>query len=329
MDYVDIGLDRKVSRFSLGTWSFSGAKIWGPSEEEDSIRTIRLAVDLGINLLDTAQKYGDGVSEAVLGKAVKGIRDKVLLATKVHIASLGYDDVIAECERSLARLGTDYLDIYQIHWASKVIPFEETLGAFEKLKNDGKVRAIGVCNFGVKSIAAAAGHTIVTNQLPYNLIWRQVEDEIVPASVKSGMSIWPYCPLAQGLLTGKFKSVEDVPLGRRETRYYSSEWKQGSHSDPGFEKEIFAFLADLRQLAATSGYAMSALALAFLKTRPGVGSVLIGARNETQLRENLATFEATVPDDLLGEVVRLADVLKPKMGTNPDMWQSADGGRYF
>ena len=330
MEYVTLkAADLKVSKLSLGTWSFSGSKNWGPNDEKESINTINLAIDLGINFLDTAAKYNDGVAEEILGKAVKGRRSEVILATKIHTALLGYDSVIKECEGSLKRMQTDYVDLYQIHWPSKTIPFEETMSAFEKLKADGKIRAIGVCNAGVKAMQGYSGHAIVTNQLPYSLLWRQIEDEIVPEAIKQNISVWPYCPLAQGLLTGKFKTVEDVPLSRRDIRFYSSEWKQGMHSDAGYEKEIFAFLPKLQAIADKAGVPMATLALAFLKKAKGVDSVLVGARNETQLKDNLKMFETEVSDDIMREVMKISDELKPQMGTNPDLWQSADAERVF
>ncbi len=322
MEYVELRKGLKVSKFALGTWAFSGAAIWGPNEEDESIRTIRMAVDLGVNFLDTATAYGDGVSEIVLGKAVKGIREKVVLATKVVAAELAYDDVIASCEGSLQRMGVDCIDLFQIHWPNQDIPMEETLRAFDKLKADGKIQHMGVCNFGVQCLDQIKGYGAVTNQLPYNILWRQIEHGISQASQADNVSLWPYCPLAQGLLTGKFASVEDVPLARRQTRYYSSEWKAGRHTDAGFEKEIFGFLGKLRKVAEQSGFSMETLSLVWLKNQPGVGSVLIGARSEKQLRENVAAFDASVPADVMAEVSRLSDELKPQMGTNPDMWQS-------
>ncbi|MCC8191313.1 MAG: aldo/keto reductase [Planctomycetes bacterium] len=318
-----------ISRFSLGTWGYSGAKIWGPSDDEEAVRTINLAIDLGVNLFDTAARYGDGKSEEVLGRAVKGRRDQVYLASKVHTALLGYDSVLAECEKSLRRLNTDYLDIFQIHWPSKVIPFDETLRAFEDLKRAGKIRAIGVCNHGVQCLEAVKGRAIVTNQLPYSLIWRLVEGPIVERSIAGGMAVWAYCPLAQGLLSGKYRRLEDVPLGRRETRFYSGKWKQGRHNDTGFEREIFSFLPRLREVSEDSGFTMAELALAFLRTRPFVGSILIGCRNRDQLRSNLRAFEAQVPEEVMRRVVTLSDALVPQMGTNPDLWEDADGGRMF
>ena len=329
MDYIDLrdsGL--RVSRLSLGTWALSGSKNWGENNESDSARTIHMALDNGINLIDTAARYNNGIGEEVVGRALKGCRDKAIVATKIYTNDLAYDDAIRACDSCLQRLGLDHIDILQIHWASKTIPFEETMRAFEKMKADGKIRATGICNAGPMSIAGIKGYA-VTNQLPYNLFWRQVEDTIIPASVDAGMTIWPYCPLGQGLLTGKFKTLEDVPLPRREVRYYSSSWKQGLHHDTGFEKEIFGFLAKLSRVVETSGIPMTALALAFLKTRPYVGSVLIGARNEQQLALNMEMYSMDVPAEVMNEVMTLSDEVKPMMGTNPDMWQDASAGRVF
>lgn len=329
MHYTELGNSGiKVSRLSFGTWSLSGSKNWGPNDEGDSIRTIHLALEKGINFLDSAARYNDGVAERILGKAIKDRRDKAIVATKIYTNQLHYDDAIRECDNCLERLDTDYIDLFQIHWPSKEIPFEETMRAFEKLKRDGKIRAIGICNAGPLSVAGVTGHA-VSNQLPYNIMWRQIEDEIIPATVAAGMIVWPYCPLGQGLLTGKFKTVEDVPLPRRETRYYSSSWGVSLHKDPGFEKEIFAFLPKLQALADKAGLSMSALALNFLKNAPGVGSVLVGARNEQQLLDNIAMYETDVPADVAAEAKKLSDELKPQMGTNPDMWQGAELARVF
>ena len=323
------GTDIEIPRLSLGTWAFSGAKIWGANEEADSIKTIHAALDAGITLLDTAEKYGDGKSEEVLGKAVKDRRDRAIVATKVYTDALHYDDVIAHCDASLKRLDTDYIDLYQIHWPSREIPHDETFRAFEDLKRAGKVRAIGVCNYGPNAIEEIKGRGVVTNQLPYSLIWRLIEKGIVQKSVDNNIAVWAYCPLAQGLLTGKFRSIDDVPLGRRETRFYSGKWQQGRHNDVGFEDEIFAFINIFAKFCEETGYPMSTLALAFLKNAPGVGSILVGARNTTQLEQNLAAFNTEVPDDIVAQMVSLSEDLKACMGDNADLWENRDGGRMY
>lgn len=323
MDFVELKGGLRVSRFTLGTWGMSGAKLWGENEEKDSIDTIHAAVEAGVNFIDSASAYGDGKSEEVLGKAIKGIRNKIVLATKV----MDLTKVVEECEGSLRRIKTDCIDVYQIHWANPAVPFDETRRAFEKLQKDGKIRFMGVCNFGLKCLEQLKGMDVVTNQLPYNLLWRQIENGIVKASTEQGIGIWPYSPLAQGLLTGKFKTVDDVPMARRFTRYYSCEWKAGRHTEPGFEKEIFGFVDALRPIAAKSGFSMTAIALNWLKRMPEVCSINCGARTKAQLQDNLEAYAADVPDDVMAEVSRLSDELKPKMGDNPDMWQT--NTRYY
>ena len=289
MDYFELGKDRvRASRLALGTWAFSGAKLWGDNPEEDSIRTIHMALERGVNLIDTADRYGDGFAERVLGKALRGRRQDAVVATKVYTDKLGYDDVLRCCEDSLRRLETDRIDLYQIHWPSREIPLEETFRAFETLKRDGKVREIGVCNFGKEDLAAAAAYGVALNQLPYSLVWRVIEREILPACRVHSVPVWAYVPLGQGLLSGKYRTIDDVPLHRRETRLYSSAWAQGKHSDPGFEAELFALLDALRVLSDESGCTMAELALSFLKSRDGLAAILLGARSEAQLEQNLA-----------------------------------------
>ena len=330
MEYLKLqNADFEIPKLSLGTWAFSGAKIWGANEEKDSIDTIHAALDAGITLLDTAEKYGDGKSEEVLGKAVKDRRDKAIVATKVYSDCLHYDDVIAHCEASLKRLDTDYIDLYQIHWPNPEIPQEETFRAFEKLKQDGKVRSAGVCNYAQKGLEEIKDYGAVTNQLPYSLIWRLVEKGIVQKSKENGIAVWAYSPLAQGLLTGKFRSIDDVPMGRRETRFYSGKWQQGRHNDVGFEKEIFAFLDVFADLCTETGYPMATLALAFLKNADGVGSILMGARNVGQLEQNLNAFNTDVPDDVIRQITDLSEGLKAAMGDNADLWENRNGGRMY
>ena len=174
MERITLENDIAVSRLSIGTWPFSGVKLWGDSDDREAVRTVHAALERGLNTFDTAARYGDGRSEEVLGRALKGRRQEAVVCSKVHTAFLGYDDVIAQCEASLRRLGTDYLDLYQIHWPNPRIPLEETLRAFEDLECQGKIRGLSVCNFGPKDLAAA-GDRPVLNQLPYSLVWRLIE----------------------------------------------------------------------------------------------------------------------------------------------------------
>lgn len=329
MDYYRLK-DSKISfsRLALGTWGFSGAKIWGPNDDQESVRTIHSAMDQGITVFDTAERYGNGHAEEVLGKALKGRRDKAVICTKVRLAH--HDEIVSRCEESLKRLGTDYIDVYQVHWPFKDVPMEETLGAYEELKASGKIREIGVCNFGPMALERAKGHKIVTNQLPYSIIWRVIEKNgILDKCKDEGISVWAYVPLAQGLLSGKYMSIDEVPMTRRETRFYNSSWNQGRHSDTGFEDIIFPFLNELQKICKKSGFSMIELAFGFLKAKKEVSSILVGARNQDQLMTNIKAMNIMVPDDVISAVTKLSDPLKDKMGYNADLWQNDDGGRMF
>ena len=322
--------DIEVSDLILGTWSVSGAKAWGPADEDAAVKMIRDALDMGINGLDTAEKYGDGNAERLLGRALKGVRDRAVLCTKVYSDALRYDDVISHCEQSLIRLQTDYIDLYQIHWPSKTIPLGETMEAMEKLKEQGKIRAYGACNFADRSLSDCEGYDLATNQLPYSLLWRLIENtDVAERCEKEGIAVLAYAPLAQGLLSGKYKTVEDVPLSRRETRLYNSSWGQGLHTEAGFEDLIFPFLDKLRALCEDAGCSMTQLAYAFVLSRSFVPAVIIGAKNTEQVRDdiNAALYEA--PSDLLDAAEKLSSELREQMGTNIDLWQNKDGGRFI
>lgn len=327
MDHITLKNGIAVSRLSIGTWPFSGVKLWGDSDDQEAVRTVHAALERGLNTFDTAARYGDGRSEEVLGRALKGRRQEAVICSKVHTAFLGYDDVMAQCEGSLRRLGTDYIDLYQIHWPNPQIPLEETLRAFEDLERQGKIRGLSVCNFGPKDLAAA-GDRPQLNQLPYSLVWRIIEKNgALAASETAGIPVWAYCALGQGLLTGKFRTIGDVPMGRRGTRLYSSKWGEGRHTDGGYEEEIFPFLASLRQVSDKAEVSMQALALAFLKASPAVGSILMGVRSVKQLEENLTAFETPVPAGALAEAEALSAALRDQMGDNADLWENENGGR--
>ena len=331
MEYLSLrATDIQVSRLSLGTWPFSGIKLWGATDEAEAVAVLHQAMDCGINTFDTAARYGDGESERILSKAMKGRRSKVVVGSKVHTAFLGYKDVIAQCEASLKRLDTDYLDLYQIHWPNPDIPMEETLEAFEQLKKDGKIRAVSVCNFGPKCLEQAKGYDLVLNQLPWSLVWRVIESNgTLEATQQAQVPVWTYCALGQGLLTGKYRSIEDVPLNRRANRMYSSAWGQGRHTDGGFEDGIFALLTQLEGLCRESGCTMPELALGFLKAQPSVGSILVGARTAKQLEENLRAYERNLPADVLARAKELSEPLRRQMGVNADLFENANGGRMY
>ncbi len=201
MEYRRLGrTDEKVSTIGMGTWKMGVYR--NPSEKADEVRAIKTGFELGINLVDTAEVYADGRSEQVVAEAIKGIRNDVFIATKVSAEHLRHDDVIEACERSLRRLGTSYIDLYQVHWPNPRVPIRETMTAMEKLVTDGKVRYIGVSNFSVQQTTAArdalAKSEIVSNQVEYSMVTRWAEADVLPYCENENMTLIAYSPLARG-----------------------------------------------------------------------------------------------------------------------------------
>jgi aryl-alcohol dehydrogenase-like predicted oxidoreductase len=227
----------EVSRLTLGTWAFAGGKLWGDQEQRASEATVQLALDEGINCFDTAPAYGAGKSEEVLGEALKGRRGEAVIMTKVSTGEQSREALIRSCEASLRRLGTDYIDLLQVHWLSPDVPMTETIAAFAELKEAGKIRYSGVCNFSAGDIHSwlKSGGEMVSNQLPYSLLTRAIEFEIIPECQRKGISTLPYSPLMQGLLTGKLRNADEVPEGRARSRHFRDDRPMARHGGAGCE----------------------------------------------------------------------------------------------
>ena len=310
-----------VSKYALGCWSFGGGRYWGDQDEALSIATVNAALDAGINFFDTAEAYETGASERVLGKALLGQRDKAIIATKVAANHLAAADVVAACEESLRNLQTDYIDLYLIHWPNWNVPLTETVGALEQLKSQGKIREIGVCNFGVQDLTEMLGlYPIITNQLPYNLLWRVIEREILPVCLANDVGLMCYSPLTQGLLTGRYKSADEVPDGLARTRHYASSRAEAAHGEAGTEAEVFAALAEIKKIADGLGQPMAAVALAWLRQQPGVATILVGARSPEELQMNLPALDLQLTPTVIQQLNQVTEPVKEKLGNNPDMW---------
>jgi len=329
MQYRKLGkTDIEVSAVCLGCWALIGGFNWGPQDERDSLAAIDASLDGGVNFLDTAPMYGDGASEELLGRALKGRRDRLVVATKVSMENLAREALKKSLEQSLRRLRTDYVDLLQIHWPSREIPVEETLRAMEEMQREGKVRAVGVSNFGPSDLAAALDVAdVASNQVAYSLLWRAVEYEIQPLCAEKGVSILCYSSLAQGLLTGKFKSADDVPEDRARTRLFSSERAFTRHDEPGCEETVFATLRELEALCAEIGEPMGRVALAWLLAQPAVAAVVAGARNAEQARQNLSAADLELSADVVGKLSECTRTVKEYVGANADMWQSGAQSR--
>lgn len=324
MKYRKLGKsDITVSVVAMGCWAFAGDATWGPQDQAQSTATVRAALDAGVNFFDTAEGYGGGASELALGQALASRRHEAVIATKVSRSHSSSDEVQRACERSLQRLQTDYIDLYQLHWPSRTVPLDGTLEALERLREQGKVRATGVCNFGVGDLSdlLKIGGT-ETNQLPYSLLWRAIEYQIRQKCVDKDIGILCYSPLSQGLLTGKFSSPDDVPAGRARIRLFSKDRPQARHGEAGCEAEAFAALEKIRRICDEMDEPMAKVALAWLLHQPGVTSVIAGARKPDQIEQTAQAANLALPPETLDELSEATEKVKQSLGPNPDMWQS-------
>jgi aryl-alcohol dehydrogenase-like predicted oxidoreductase len=242
---------------------------------------------------------------------------------------MGPDKLVTSVERSLGLLDTDYVDLLQIHWPSREVPLGETWRALERLREQGKVRALGVSNFGPLDLAELLRLGVpVTNQVPYSLLSRAVELELVPRCLSGNVGILCYSPLLWGLLAGTYRTADDVPAGRARSRHFSPTRPQTRHTEPGCEASTFEALAHIRACAERLGASMSELAVAWLLHQPAVTSVLAGIRRPDQALANARAAELRLDADTLRELDDATVAVKTALGANPDLWQSGSASRY-
>jgi myo-inositol catabolism protein IolS len=281
----------------LGCWQF-GNMGWGPSDEQASVALIRDAVAMGIRHLDTAQGYGNGRSEEVLGKAIAGLAADVFVSSKAHAA--GREAPPRIVEETLRRLGRSWLDLFYIHWPKTGLDLRPMMESLEDLRRQGKIRLIGVSNFSVADLEnASRGGRIDAYQVCYNLLWRYPEKEIIPWCRQHGVELVTYSSIAQGLLSDTPRSPTSFDKGddRAKTLYYRADvW-------PNVEKSV----QTMRAAAARHGTPLSTLALRWVLGRPGVVSSLAGARSRAQLEKNAAAAAARSPGAIDEELTRLSD----------------------
>jgi aryl-alcohol dehydrogenase-like predicted oxidoreductase len=311
----------KVSALSLGTMTFGGVGKFanvGALDVAGAKRHIDMCLDVGVNLIDTANVYSAGRSEEIIGEALAGRRQDVLLATKCRMRIGGSPNdtgasrfhIITEFEKSLKRLRTDYVDLYQLHQWDGQTPLEETMEALDSLVRSGKVRYVGCSNYSgwhlMKALAVADKHNFVpyvSQQINYTLQAREAEYELVPIAVDQGVGILVWSPLAGGLLSGKYRRGKDYPAGSRRL----TEWKEPPVHN---EDQLFDTVEVLVEIASSKGVSPAQLSLAWLLGRPGVSSVIIGARTDEQLRDNLGAAEVTLSAE---ERARLDKVSAPPL----------------
>jgi aryl-alcohol dehydrogenase-like predicted oxidoreductase len=322
MEYRQLGRSGlRVSCLTLGTMTFGGRGQFrdvGETDLEGARRQIAMALEAGINLIDTADVYSDGAAEEIVGEALTGRRDEVLLATKARFpmgpgpndAGLSRQHLIEACEASLRRLRTDHIDLYQVHEWDGQTPLEETLAALDHLLQSGKVRYVGCSNFGGWQVMKALGIAqatglprFVSQQVYLSLQERSAEYEIVPSALDQGLGLLIWSPLAGGLLSGKYRRGEPPPPGSR----HASEWDEPPVYD---EDKLYDTVEVLVEIASRRDVSPARVALAWLLGRPGITTVIIGARTDEQLADNLAAAELELSDD---ETRRLEAVSRPPL----------------
>jgi aryl-alcohol dehydrogenase-like predicted oxidoreductase len=322
MEYRSLGsCGLRISALTLGTMTFGGAGNFSKVGDVDvagARRLIDMSIDAGVTLIDTADVYSAGRCEEIVGEALGAKRDDVLLATKVryrmgsgpNMAGLSRHHIITGCEASLRRLRTDHIDLYQVHEWDGQTPLEETLGALEHLLASGKIRYVGASNYAAWQLMKALGIAqrdrlprFVSQQVYYSLQERSVEYELIPLAIDQGLGTLVWSPLAGGLLSGKYRRGVDAPAGSR----HLTDWGEPPIYD---EDALYDTIEVLVEVAAGRGVSAAQVALAWLLTRPAISSVIVGARTEEQLADNLASVDLELSDD---EVARLEQVSRPPL----------------
>jgi aryl-alcohol dehydrogenase-like predicted oxidoreductase len=311
----------KVSPLCLGAMMFGQ---WGNTDHDESIRIIHAALDAGINFVDTADVYSRGESEEILGKALKGRRDNVVLATKVH-GTMGDDPnqfgnsrrwIVKEVENSLRRLGTEWIDLYQTHRPEQDTNIDETLGALSDLVHQGKVRYIGSSTFPPSQIVEAqwvaekrGRERFVCEQPPYSLIVRGVENDVLPTCKRYGMGVIPWSPLGGGWLSGRWRKGQDSPGSSRAQRLPH----RFDLSLPANQRKLDA-VEQLAQLAEQAGLSLIHLAIAFVMRHPAVTAPIIGPRTMEQFESQIGAAAVELSDEVLD---RIDEIVPPGVNLNP------------
>ena len=308
--------DLQISPIIMGLWQ-AGKDMWVGIDDRQTTKAIRAACDAGITTFDTAEAYGHGHSEQILASATRDIRDKLIYATKVFANHLKHDQVFDACHRSLKNLHTDYIDLYQIHWpagsfGTKQVPIGETMGALNALKEQSKIRSIGVSNFSPVQLQKALEYGQIDSlQPPYSLFWRHVEKDAMSFCVDNKITILAYSPMAQGFLTGKFGADHKFAEGdiRAKNRLFQ----------PDMYARVQEAIARLRPIAERKGVTLGQLALAWVISHPQTCAIA-GARNADQSTKNASAGSISLSEAELSEIDEIGRGVTDNLDENPIMW---------
>ncbi|MBU8907679.1 aldo/keto reductase [Desertibacillus haloalkaliphilus] len=339
--------DLYVSVVGMGCWQYGGGKYWGEQSQADVNYVVNRALDRGVNYFDTAEMYNDGKSEEALGEALKLRRNEAIIGTKVTPANVYPDDLQKSCEESLKRLQTDYIDLYMVHWPINPLSVKhftndkgkicnppdlaEAIDTLTELKKAGKIRHIGISNHGIKQMTELhkLGVDVITNELPYNLLSRAIENELTLHCRNNNIGIIGYMPLQQGLLTGKY-ALEDVkPMQARSRHFHHSRGEQSRHGEEGTEREIKEALQTIKQLSNEYGVDLITLSLSWVLANSDITTTIVGSRNETQLEQNLQGALYDMPSELYEELNKVTKPILDRLGSNPDYYENRKNSRIY
>jgi myo-inositol catabolism protein IolS len=336
-----------LSALGLGCWSFGGGAYWGDCDQADADAVVRRAVELGITYFDAAEAYNAGRSEESLGKALMGIpREQVVVGTKVSPSNCYARALPVHCEASLRRLGLEYVDLYMIHWpihphsirhftSDEAIirnppTVAEAFSALAELKRQGKIRHVGVSNFAGSRLEEAARifPDIVVNQLPYSLLTRAVELDILPRCHRLGIGVIGYMTLLQGVLTDLYPTLADVPPHQARTRHFSRRRSELiRHGENGAEEETAQALAEIRRIARETGLTTAELAIKWALAGQGISCCLIGARKVAKLDANVRAMAGPLSPDIIRALNAATQPLLETLGDGFDYYESLANNR--
>jgi aryl-alcohol dehydrogenase-like predicted oxidoreductase len=325
MEYRKLGnSELEISAITFGAWA-AGGWMWGSTDRNEAIEAIKASYDVGVTSIDTAPIYGQGTSEEIVGEAIKDLsRDKVQILTKFGMRwdlakgdfgfnsfknngdaidvykYAGKESIIYECEQSLKRLGTDYIDLYQIHWPDSTTPIDETFEAVSRLIEQGKVRFAGVCNYDAQQMAEAEKTLkLVSNQIPFSMVNRGIEEETLPYCIENNKSILAYSPLERGLLTGKIYNGYQFQDGDHRAGH--------KHFQPEFIEKTNQLLDKIKPIADEHKATLGQLVLRWTLERPGITIALAGARNADQAVQNAKAIEIKLSKEELTKIDELVN----------------------
>ncbi|MDR1624172.1 MAG: aldo/keto reductase [Tannerellaceae bacterium] len=339
--------DILVSAMTVGCWPFGGGDYWGEQSQADVDNVVCMALDRGVNTFDTAEMYNGGESERSLGKALGSRRKEAVIISKISPSNCHH--VRKHCEESLKRLGTDYIDVYMLHWPINKLALEhftsnhsiiqipptveEAYRQLDELKKEGLIRSVGMSNFGHTQMEEVVntGVRADVNEMPYNIVSRAIEAEIAPYCMENAISLIGSMGLQQGLLAGIYKTPGDVPCHQAHSRHYPDYRGGGTsrHGEEGAEKEIFDVVAQLQALSSDLHVHMAQLAIAWILKKPFIVSTLVGSRNLKELEMNVEACSLEISGEVEALIDKVSLPVLRILGNNPDYYEHSSKSRIY